>query len=600
MPTNWRLGQRVWVLERHALVPDETFAIDWGALLPKYLGTRHRRNVLVRSCQELFRVMYGPENIRGREYMPSTLEERFAMLRALIRWMAYRSIWKFSKLSVGDVINFLHDRRGIGTVGSPIARSTLDDWIFLFREMWVLKSKYSFPVRINVDDILDEIYSRVSVRSNGRWRPLETNLAMNLVREALLWIDKYGQLMIEIVAAVWQELEKIGIATKSVRYKRMLPLVRGFLSRKDCINFIGDIPSKVGGWRKVALGLSIVEGACVFLMFILVGMRASEILALEHNCLVEEISEDGSRRTYIRGIAAKKRGLPRVWVADEPVLKILRFWTALMNPIRTGRHSSTALWVSRPSGGSFFNPQRRQHRWSRSVLLARVRGFLRFGCAKVRDRPSSIHPHQLRKTFAKLAVQRNKSNLEPVAAQLGHAYKSFTDNKYVGVDHELSELLAEEDRKELAQCLEALLSTNNIIGKAAPALAGVRQDIQKFRGKHSLRNVVEKLINDGVIIAPCDWGFCVYAKTYSACHGDEKGPNPIYRSPDVCASCSNFVVTPEHRVWWEARAIREEEFLRRENIPEQTVHIVSQRLKRTREVLAQVVRGARTRESVKD
>lgn len=233
-------------------------------------------------------------------------------------------------------------------------------------------------------------------------------------------------------------------------------------------------------------------------------------------------------------------------------------------------------------------------------MLGRIRIFLRLGCSKVQGCPVTIHPHQLRKTFAKLAVQRNKSNLEPVAAQLGHAYKSFTDAKYVGVDHQLAELLREEDRKELTHCLEQLLSGRKITGKAAPALSEMRSKMRAFRGKASLRSVVERLIDEGVVIAPCDWGFCVYARPYSACRGDDKGPNSIYRSPDVCATCKNFVVTAEHRAWWEARSIRDEEFLKRENLPEQTINIVSQRLRRTQEVLTKVVQGERTREPIKE
>lgn len=71
------------------------------------------------------------------------------------------------------------------------------------------------------------------------------------------------------------------------------------------------------------------------------------------------------------------------------------------------------------------------------------------------------------------------------------------------------------------------------------------------------------MIADGIKLAPCHWGYCVYVEQLSACHGDESGPNEIERSPDVCARCSNFAVTEAHRPWWEARFRADEVFLQK-------------------------------------
>jgi hypothetical protein len=53
-----------------------------------------------------------------------------------------------------------------------------------------------------------------------------------------------------------------------------------------------------------------------------------------------------------------------------------------------------------------------------------------------------------------------------------------------------------------------------------------------------------------------DWGYCVYRVESAACHGDENGPNPTWRTESTCISCANFAVTQRHRPVWEARRNR--------------------------------------------
>jgi hypothetical protein len=58
------------------------------------------------------------------------------------------------------------------------------------------------------------------------------------------------------------------------------------------------------------------------------------------------------------------------------------------------------------------------------------------------------------------------------------------------------------------------------------------------------------LVDAGLTLGVCDWGFCVYRDEYSACRGDAFGPNLERREPSTCARCKNFVVSSEHRSYW--------------------------------------------------
>lgn len=158
-------------------------------------------------------------------------------------------------------------------------------------------------------------------------------------------------------------------------------------------------------------------------------------------------------------------------------------------------------------------------RWNSVTLSRRLNMFARDGFRKGSVQAKHTHPHMMRKTFAQLAVRRDKSRLGPVAAQLGHAYSSFTDQRYVGASHPLASLIAEEDRKELARSLEHLLTCDRVGGKAASAFQRVREQVGQFRGRKSMSTLIDQLIGKGVLLAPCDWGFCVYTRS-TRCVGE--------------------------------------------------------------------------------
>jgi hypothetical protein len=68
---------------------------------------------------------------------------------------------------------------------------------------------------------------------------------------------------------------------------------------------------------------------------------------------------------------------------------------------------------------------------------------------------------------------------------------------------------------------------------------------------------IDFLIDEsGMRLGVCDWGYCVYRAESAACHGDEHGPNPTWRTESTCVSCANFAVTQRHRPVWETRRNR--------------------------------------------
>lgn len=190
-------------------------------------------------------------------------------------------------------------------------------------------------------------------------------------------------------------------------------------------------------------------------------------------------------------------------------------------------------------------------------------------------------------------MSRDKNALEALSYHYGHVHKAITDGSYGGSDIELRALLSEESRKDLGRALTDLIGSDQIAGKGGAAIRALRQEV-KFRGKKGLKFLVEKLISEGVQLAPCNWGYCVYCRALSACRGDDSGPNEANRSPDVCAGCANFAATEHHRLWWEVRFERDERFLQRTGLGEQTITIVTRRLNNTVQILKHLNDRSRT------
>ena len=86
------------------------------------------------------------------------------------------------------------------------------------------------------------------------------------------------------------------------------------------------------------------------------------------------------------------------------------------------------------------------------------------------------------------------------------------------------------------------------------------------------------LVDAGLILGVCDWGFCVYRQQHSACLGSATAPNPVRREPSTCARCQNFSVAEKHRGYWQEQARRYEALLNEPALPTQTLKIARARL----------------------
>lgn len=120
----------------------------------------------------------------------------------------------------------------------------------------------------------------------------------------------------------------------------------------------------------------------------------------------------------------------------------------------------------------------------------------------------------------------------------------------------------------------------------------------RFRGKRikeDLASYARLLVDAGLVLGVCDWGFCVYREEHSACLSNAAGPNPARREPSTCARCQNFAVSEQHRPYWEDQVRRCEGLLDETALPLQTLSIVRGRLDQARSLVRAIDSGRKKR-----
>ena len=194
------------------------------------------------------------------------------------------------------------------------------------------------------------------------------------------------------------------------------------------------------------------------------------------------------------------------------------------------------------------------------------------------DRPWRLSTHQGRKTFARFVALRDRTSLFALAQHLGHRDRAITDAGYVGNDYALQREIEAEILEQSIDAWEHMLTSTQLGGRAGAELVAKRPRFSGRSMKRDIKSYARLLVESGLTLGLCDWGFCVYREEYGACRGDAFGPNAERREPSTCARCKNFVVSPEHRPYWLNQAARHEALLRDPALPTQTLKIARERL----------------------
>ncbi|WP_246661415.1 hypothetical protein [Rhizobium sp. MHM7A] len=313
--------------------------------------------------------------------------------------------------------------------------------------------------------------------------------------------------------------------------------------------------------KAVQFLVSRLYDACFVVIAYLVGARVSEILGLRSGCIERHGSADGTETfSYLNGRIYKTAigpgGQPHRWSAPEPVVRAVAVLEQLSVPLRQ-QMLRDELWLTPAADRDGTGILRS------AGLTDRLNGpFASFIGLPLHDGlPWHLSTHQGRKTFARFIGRRDRTGLDALAAHLGHVTRAMTDVGYVGTDHDLTDLIDAEATRDTRAALEDLLTSVNVGGKAGRMIAAH----SRFRGRTRDGDVAEYvdyiLEETDMRLGRCDWGYCVYRRETASCLGDDRGPNPVFRTQSICATCSNFAATQRHRPVWAERRKQNAELL---------------------------------------
>jgi integrase len=343
--------------------------------------------------------------------------------------------------------------------------------------------------------------------------------------------------------------------------------------------------------------ISLVYSACFVVISYLVGSRVSEILALRAGCIRpmtgDEIRASGELALIVGSIFKHESGYygrTHEWVAPPPAIHAISVLEALSEPHRR-RSGRPQLWLrTRVHRRGFFEwrpdgvaPLRvaRTERIYRG--LAQLATWLQL--PDYEGKPWPLSTHQGRKTFARFVALRDRTGLFALAQHLGHRDRQMTDKGYVGSDYALQEEIEEHILEQSVSAWEEMLSAPALGGRAGAHIMAKRPRFRGLKMKQDLRSFAQLLVQAGLTLGVCDWGFCVYRQEHSACLGSATEPNPIYREPSTCVRCRNYVVTEKHRPYWQEQVERHQALLNEPDLPRQTLKIARDRLTEATKVL---------------
>ncbi|WP_337271082.1 integrase [Oryzifoliimicrobium ureilyticus] len=537
--------------------------IDWAFELPdggRFTDERWRQ-WLEDARAFIWSLHVDPPSGR-RQARPRTLVTTALKLRLLIRWMTEQSMRGFDEMDRDAAEQFMQHVAVRQThSGESIRPSTRQAYANLLITLYQQRAKLASPPPES--PFGDERASRFSGfrRHTVRRLPFTPDaIAVPLISAAIRLI---GQPADDVIAlrdrVVPARLDAQG-QSLFIHRAAVRTLVSSFrFSKLDGEQAPWHAP--LSGVKELRLLINRIQEACFVTIAYLVGARVSEILTLEADCIEEYSSADGSEAfAYLRGrifkTTAGEAGTQHLWPAPPPVQRAVEVLHRLSEPYRaeTGR---SELWLSL-AGSGIIDARTPDVITAASLIIRLNERFAPFVDLPRNEDGSVWHltTHQGRKTFARFVGKRDRTGLHALQHHFGHVTRIMTDSAYVGTDFDLGELVDAQTLEETHNALEELLTSARLSGKAGRLMSSR----SRFRGRTrdgELAAYVDFLIEDsGMRLGVCDWGYCVYRAETAACMGDERGPNPLWRTESTCASCANFAVTDRHRPVWQARLER--------------------------------------------
>lgn len=512
-----------------------------------------------------------------------TLRERFYVIRSFAVWCSEQGAASPDALD-SELVEYwgrnvvgVHRGRRITPRAEACRSTNVEDFI---------RGHFGCSTKVRAASSAVAQRSRKRIRMAGNVSGTEAigeELILRILRDALVVVQEDAPEVLKLISKF--------AGPRATRHAR-----RG--RRHWHSEWVGDRPSfRSNAMKRLGEGACLSEermigtviGAAIAVIALLSVMRTSELQRLCVGC-VEREGDDEFCSWIIRGNLAKS-GRPHTWIV-VPEVKAAVEAIELLGAEGRANSGTKALLAARVVSRKPYLSGRARATSKvayASMLVSRVREFAVLSCPEGKGALERLNFRRTRRFLARFIARRDRSSLGALAFQYGHLDAQITDAYYVGSDPELTKLLNEESSLEVIRAMEDLASSSSVhTNLPSEIMETSKHRIEALLARASSQNDVFRMLGNGVVLGPCDWGYCFYRQGRSKCEGNEDGPNRANRSPSICASCLNFTATSRHAEWWRRRVGDLEEFSRLRGVPRQAKSIAAEKLIEARKVLTAV------------
>jgi integrase len=590
-----------WIFAPTNLLEEERpHRIRWDFILPSgRLFTDPRHAALLESARQFLSLLRTRSLQSGLAQRSSTVAKYFLQLRGLVQWMDTEGCRRFSDLDSAALLRFQsaigRRKRNTGTTVAPI---TVQQNVCLLVYLYHFRDEIDNALLVNPCPGQSAFgFVGVRRRDGRKWPYTPDAIAVPLIQGAIEMLEHSAIDILrarEIYATTMAEAQARGYTKPTCDYKTARAL------RQVTVRTPRG-PQAIRSAAELDELLNMLYAACFVVISYLVGPRASEVLHLQAGCLQCRSTNDGAEAGLIMIVGtifkneAGYYGRPHEWVAPQAAVHAISVLEALSAPhrLRSGRHE---LWLRALGRARSYGATEWQTRYTGPVRIPRSPGIAdgldRFaawlGVPHYEGKPWHLATHQGRKTFTRFAALRDRTSLFALAQHLGHRDRAITDQGYAGTDYALDREIDAEVLEQSVLAWEHMLSTPELGGRAGIEILAKRPKFRGVRMKDDLKTYARMLVEAGLVLGVCEYGYCVFRVETSACRGNAAGPNPVHREPSTCARCKNFAVSAAHRPYWLDQMRRCEALLHEPALPTQTLKIVRERLEEARAMLRSI------------
>lgn len=533
--------------------------------------------------------------VDGLKYSPRTVKQKIIWLRRFCLNLVAHGFERLELLTAKKVQELFFISCADGAAGKRNGRSTVQDRMALVSQLFRLQPYLGDGLR---EDPFPKKFRRKNTTlldDSLPWEAPPEPVSIFLIKVSMQFIEDFGNDLVNVRSKYAQEVERLrsaGIKNRKVIAKKAYSAIcnEALLNGERHSELLNAYDLKNS--FHLAILVKHLQTACFVVITFTCGPRVSEVRRAKSDSLRYEMGVTGelvpfyyaprSKRRYSQygqsnGLSLNGDDLP--WVLSPAAANAFSILERLSEPARI-KSGIDNLWLTMTGRALWpINGINNHTVASNCTLNGRLRSFANFiDLSGKTGWSGSLHTHMGRKNLARFIAKRDRSVLEDLAVQYSHTSAYSVDVNYSRPDSEFRRLIKEELSMEMESVARELVGLSP--EKIYIASKGGKEErpITKLAGKIVTAVDVKVMLARGTVLVPCQWGVCMYRQETSACMGTRTEPNPINRSPEICFTCSNFISTPKHKLWWDDFRKDSEMLLKQSNLPEQTRLIVQSRL----------------------